>query len=340
MSPGKLALGSAGTLGVILTLLGGSLSCGAVEAQSVWTDPSPHTRQLVKVEENVSIEVLDWGGSGRALVLLAQLSQTAHIYDEWATTLARDYHVIGITRRGFGGAPATSEKYSTERLATDILAVLEAEHLRSPILVGHGVAGEELSWIGANAPGRVSGLVYLDAAYDRTNVGAEARIAQRIPSRPPRPEDMQSVQSVTAWMSRGVGGRIPESEVRQLAEVAPDGRVLGQRIPPGIQQAVLQQLVTVDPSRIRVPVLAIYAKRTSPASQPGCQGDQEPPVREACQELYDWMTAQLVRSEALFKTIPSRAQVIEMPDASSFIFLSHDAEIRQALAAFVSELPK
>jgi len=141
-------------------------------------------------------------------------------------------------------------------------------------------------------------------------------------------------------MSRGVGGRIPEAEVRQLAEVAPDGRVLGQRTPPGIQQAVVQELVPVDPSRIRVPVLAIYAKRTSPAALPGCQGDQEPPVLDACQELYDWMTGQLVRSEALFKAIPSRVQVIEMPDANPFVFLSNEPEVRQALMGFVSELPR
>ena len=32
-----------------------------------WKDPSPHRVQFVHVEDAVQIEVLDWGGSGRAL---------------------------------------------------------------------------------------------------------------------------------------------------------------------------------------------------------------------------------------------------------------------------------
>jgi hypothetical protein len=36
-----------------------------------WKDPSPHITQFVTVDKNVRLEVLDWGGSGRPLVLLA-----------------------------------------------------------------------------------------------------------------------------------------------------------------------------------------------------------------------------------------------------------------------------
>jgi non-heme chloroperoxidase len=32
----------------------------------------------------VNLEVLDWGGSGRPLVLLAGLGNTAHIFDKFA----------------------------------------------------------------------------------------------------------------------------------------------------------------------------------------------------------------------------------------------------------------
>jgi hypothetical protein len=34
-------------------------------------DPSPHTSRFVRVERSVTLEVLDWGGSGRPLVLLS-----------------------------------------------------------------------------------------------------------------------------------------------------------------------------------------------------------------------------------------------------------------------------
>lgn len=36
-----------------------------------WQDPSPHRVQFVTVDRDVRLEILDWGGSGMPLVLLA-----------------------------------------------------------------------------------------------------------------------------------------------------------------------------------------------------------------------------------------------------------------------------
>jgi len=52
---------------------------GAQES-SVWRDPSPHQVRFVKADDNVRLEVLDWGGSGRPVVLLAGLANTAHVF--------------------------------------------------------------------------------------------------------------------------------------------------------------------------------------------------------------------------------------------------------------------
>ena len=53
-----------------------------------WRDTSPHKATLVEVEEGVKLEVLDWGGTGRALVLLAGLGDSLHVFDDVAPTLA------------------------------------------------------------------------------------------------------------------------------------------------------------------------------------------------------------------------------------------------------------
>jgi len=50
-------------------------------------------------------------------------------------------------------------------LGDDVIAVLDALQLTRPVLVGHSIAGEELSSIGSRHPERVAGLVYLDAGY-------------------------------------------------------------------------------------------------------------------------------------------------------------------------------
>ena len=64
-------------------------------------ESTPHTTQFVTVADGVKLEVLDWGGTGRPLVLLAGLGNDAHIFDKFAAKLASTYHVYGITRRGF-----------------------------------------------------------------------------------------------------------------------------------------------------------------------------------------------------------------------------------------------
>jgi pimeloyl-ACP methyl ester carboxylesterase len=130
-----------------------------------WHDPSPHSVQFIAVDDNVKLEVLDWGGSGRPFVLLAGLGDTAHVFDEFAPKLTSEYHVFGITRRGFGASSVPATGYSADRLGDDVLAVLDALKLDRPVLAGHSIAGEELSSIGSRHPERVAGLIYIDAAY-------------------------------------------------------------------------------------------------------------------------------------------------------------------------------
>ncbi len=94
---------------------------------------SPARIQFVEVEPGVRLEVVDWGGKGRPVVLLGGLTQ-----------------------------------YTVDRLADDVLTVLDALQLVRPVLVGHSIAGEELSAVGARDANRIAGLIYLDAAGDRT----------------------------------------------------------------------------------------------------------------------------------------------------------------------------
>ena len=138
---------------------------------------SPHAIQMVSVEKGVSLEVLDWGGRGRPLVLLTGLGDTAHVFDEFAPKLTASYHVYGITRRGRGASSApepNAMNYSADRLGEDVLAIIDALHLNRPVLAGHSMAGEELTYIGSHHPEKVAGLIYMEAAYpyalyDQTN---------------------------------------------------------------------------------------------------------------------------------------------------------------------------
>lgn len=112
-----------------------------VEAQqpTAWKDRSPHASRFIPVGQDVRLEVLDWGGSGRPLVLLAGGGNTAHVFDDFAPKLTDAFHVYGITRRGFGESGFALLTSGADTFADDVLAVLDALEIERPVLVGNSI---------------------------------------------------------------------------------------------------------------------------------------------------------------------------------------------------------
>src|SRR5712664_2326036 len=204
-----------------------------------WRDPSPHTVQFLTVEKDVRLEVLDWGGTGRPVVLLAGGGNTAHIFDEFAPRLTANYHVYGITRRGYGASGFSATDDPADRLGDDVVAMVDTLKLNRPVLVGHSIAGAELSSVANNHPDRVAGLVYVDAAYSYAfdnGKGADVMEMQslRAPGPPsPGKADLASFSALTKYHERVNGFRMPEAEFRQQRISTPDGGVGKQRDFPG-----------------------------------------------------------------------------------------------------------
>jgi non-heme chloroperoxidase len=84
-------------LGVLLALTSRANSLYSQQVSS-WQDDSPHTVKFMTVDENVRLELLDWGGSGPPVVLLAGGGNTAHVFDGFAPKLAADYHTSTALR--------------------------------------------------------------------------------------------------------------------------------------------------------------------------------------------------------------------------------------------------
>src|SRR5262245_29612154 len=77
------------------------------QSSAPWKDTSPHATQLVSVEQNVQLEVLDWGGPGGAIILLAGGAKTAHIFDDFAPKLATRWTLLCRGGNEFGGQQAS-----------------------------------------------------------------------------------------------------------------------------------------------------------------------------------------------------------------------------------------
>src|SRR5438874_1083672 len=114
----------------------------------VATRPS-HRVSFVTVAPDVRLEVIDWGGTGPAMVFLSGFGDTGHVFDGFAPQFTNAYHVVGITRRGFGASSRPRERYDSATLTHDILTVLDSLGVRRATFVAHSFGGSELNYLGA-----------------------------------------------------------------------------------------------------------------------------------------------------------------------------------------------
>jgi non-heme chloroperoxidase len=136
-----------------------------------WVDPSTkHVRFIdLPARDNgkIRLEAIDWGGQGPALILLAGLGESGHIYNDLAPRLTDRFRVIALTRRGHGASSrADSSTCGLDTSVSDVAAVMDSLHLKRASLIGHSLAGAEITRFAARWPERTDRLVYLDASHD------------------------------------------------------------------------------------------------------------------------------------------------------------------------------
>jgi non-heme chloroperoxidase len=298
------------------------------------TDSSPHKVQFVTVEPGVRLEVLDWGGHGRPLIFLTGNGDTAHAFDNFAPKFTGQNHVYGITRKGFGAsskpAPANGN-YSADRLGDDAFAVMQALRIERPVLVGHSLAGEELSSIGSRFPNKVSGLIYLDAVaswsfYD--------------PAHPQVEIEMNGIKKRIEEIE--AGGVDEQEKLRELeTAIASFETVLHQNnedvktmppLPPRSPIGAALNFGAEKYTSIPVPVLAIFA----------CPHDWShffptDPERRAARLAAD-TAACSARAESFAKGVPT-ARVVRIPNADHYVYRSNEAQVIDEMMKFLNTRP-
>jgi pimeloyl-ACP methyl ester carboxylesterase len=293
---------------------------------------------MIPVDKDIKLEVLDWGGAGRPLVLLTGLGNTAHIFEKFASKLTASYHVYGVTRRGFGDSSApvpNATNYTTARLGEDVLAVIDALHLNKPVVAGHSVAGEELSYIGVHHPEKVAALIYLDAGYpyalyDQVN-GALLMDASEL-----RNELGQLSGDFPPDTNKFFGDLISNlqrveketEQQRQDVEAMPPP-------PPGPQMPAIPLAIRSGQERfttLHAPALVIFA---DPHDLGSAMKDN--PKARAAMEAADKRDTER-QAEAFERQVPS-AHVVRIPNANHYVFRSNEADVIREINAFVATLP-
>jgi pimeloyl-ACP methyl ester carboxylesterase len=325
--------------------------------------PAKYTVQFVTVDQGVKLEVVDWGGSGRPLVLLAALGADAHIYTDFAPKLTGKYHVYGITRRGFGASSVPATGYSADRLGDDVLAVIDSLKLNRPVLVGHSMAGEELSSVGSRHPEKVATLIYLDAAesyafYDPASGDLQldsielrkkidhliahdsdphrliADVLQAIPQYEKDLRDMQSLlqsmepkadpkQPASEEPKAEAKQPVPEEPKAEAQQAAPEAPRPGRAILAGEQKY----------TSLKTPVLAIFP---IPHAEIADMFEHDPVGRAAAE------AADVARVEARIKVVEKAApspHIVRIAHASHMVFMSNEADVLREIDAFLGSLP-
>lgn len=309
----------------------------ATKATAWPRDPSPHKVQFITVDNNVKLEVLDWGGKGRPLVMLAGLGNSAHVFDKFALKLTPKYHVYGITRRGFGDSSVPDSGYGADRLGDDVLAVIEALKLDHPVIAGHSIAGEELSSIGSRHPEKVAGLIYLDAGYQYAfynpahgnlimdSLDVQKKLEQLRPGKEPqdtKPLMRELLQTSLPQLEKDLQEQLKDVESRGPAPDMP---------PPRFPAAVTGIMEGEQKyTEIHAPVLLIYAVPHS-----GGPPLKDPSMRAAMEARDEANTN--AQAQAFASAVP-QAVVVKLPHANHYVFDSNEADVLREMDAFIAGL--
>jgi pimeloyl-ACP methyl ester carboxylesterase len=307
--------------------------------QARWHDTAPHETSSIGVQSGVQLEVLDFGGLGPAILLLPGLGATAHSFDDIAPRLAGRHRVVAMTRRGAGYSSRPDFGFDTPRLAQDVLQVMDALKIDQALLVGHSIAGEELTWLGGHHPERFTGLVYLDAAYDRSRVPDKPQRSQelirRLPPEPPRPSAaFRNYESMSRLLAER--GHLPMPEGELIAFWQADKPWLGgePNLDGRAQQAILAAVRAPDYAAVKVPALAIYAIEDPAAPLPPWYDRNDGELLATLAELARIRAEAQRKSIELFRQGVARGRVLEMPHAEHYITQSNPREVLEAIETF------
>ncbi len=331
---------------LIIALVDCSAVIGGIAHEPVHAATNEPAARFVSVEPGVKLEVLDWGGpkdvgKAKALVLLAGLGDTAHAFDQFAPQLTNHYHVYGITRRGFGASSKpepTDANYSADRLGEDVVAVINALHLDRPVLAGHSIAGEELSYVGTRDPQKVAGLIYLDAAdgygfYDSVRGDIQIDlldVKRRLDAfRAGEIYDRAFVEGLRASTLQ-----LKDDLQREDERIAELPGVPAPPPPPPIPLAVwfgMEKFTKID-----APAMAIFA----------CPHDMSPAFRGPLE--HDRMAQATLKANDLkrctdqsnaFERAMPADPVVRIADANHYVYRSNPDVVIRAMNDFMAKLP-
>jgi non-heme chloroperoxidase len=267
--------------------------------------------------------------------LLAGHGDTGHIFDGFAPSLTDHFHVLAITRRGFGASSQPSHGYDLGRLVEDINEITETLHLNHLNLVGHSIAGDEITRFAIKYPAKVNRLVYLEAAYDRVDAQKLESHFPKMPAATSSQRETGTPRDVQAFVAR-TEILMSESEIRATRVFGSNGQYLRPVTPDPILHSVAVMVEHPDYSAIRAPIMAIYAVYTAPVQLVPRYSTTDRPTQAIMDQIFAMWQPFATGQRALLKERVPHANVVELFGASHYVFISNREQVLRDVNSFLA----
>ena len=313
-------------------------------ANSQWIDKSAHKIGFIRVN-GIRLHYLDWGGKREAILFLTGFGDSAHIFDDLAPQFIDHFRVLGLTRRGHGQSDKPDTGYDTSTLVDDIRQFLELMGINRVTLVGHSLAGDEMTQFAGSYPDRLHKLIYLDAAYDHSEL-TDSDIFAQAPKvfkvLGPTDKDRQSLDAYRNWYRTKryrFWSDAQEADMREVTVISSDGKVSGNVMPSQVAEAIEKGIQESRPDYhlVKAPALAFYSLKTMESWFSWLTSDVNSEIQREAQDLLNNVLIPYTRKNIeKFRMEVVSGKVIELENTDHLCFIQRRDKVVRHMREFLS----
>lgn len=113
----------------------------------------------------IDVHYLRTGGDKPTIVLLHGLMTNGACWTPLARTLEKDYDVVMPDARGHGKSGAPDHGYSYYDFASDVIGLIDALGLATPVLLGHSMGGMTAAVVASQNSKKLQGIILADPTF-------------------------------------------------------------------------------------------------------------------------------------------------------------------------------
>jgi pimeloyl-ACP methyl ester carboxylesterase len=291
----------------------------------------------------IRLHYLDWGGNGPALIFLAGMGSSAYIFNRFAPRFTDKFHVLALTRRGHGDSDYPETGYDADTLIEDIRQFMDGLHIEKATLVGHSLAGVELTHFAGTYPQRLDKLIYLEALDDRRK---EQEIFAHDPLRnieikrevstPPRTfEEYIAMVKRNVPAFAAIWSDLWDEEFAHAVKIDEEG-IYVDRMPAAIENLLIENMIAKyapKPVKAIIPTLCFFGDRKRQLS------DEYTEEQKAAYDRFDRDVRKPFFNFVIaeFQGRFPHAKIIVIPNGHHYCFIAQEDLVYEEIQKFLLE---